>query len=129
MTSALSPSSFSVNLDSIQAETKQLLKRLRDAEKKVSSSLEDIKQQFSGIIAVRFTLKTAALSSFVVFLMFLRCLCRRSCRRVKLWTSVSLTSTAGRVIWLSICVKTRLSSRWMSSSAPSRPSASSSSEP
>uniref|UniRef100_A0A672JWY9 Inverted formin 2 n=1 Tax=Sinocyclocheilus grahami TaxID=75366 RepID=A0A672JWY9_SINGR len=39
--------SFSVNLDSIRAETSHLLKRLRDAEKKVSSSLEDVKQQFS----------------------------------------------------------------------------------
>ncbi|XP_052437050.1 inverted formin-2 isoform X2 [Carassius gibelio] len=39
-----------VNLDSIQTETGLLLKRLRDVEKKVSSSLEDVKQQFSEII-------------------------------------------------------------------------------
>lgn len=44
-----------VNLDSIQAETKHLLKRLRDAEKKVSSSLEDVKQQFSGLIEKNLT--------------------------------------------------------------------------
>ncbi|XP_050989632.1 inverted formin-2 isoform X5 [Labeo rohita] len=44
-----------INLDSIQAETSQLLKRLRDAEKKVSSSVEDVKQQFSGLIEKNLT--------------------------------------------------------------------------
>ncbi|XP_016377846.1 inverted formin-2 [Sinocyclocheilus rhinocerous] len=44
-----------VNLDSIRAETSHLLKRLRDAEKKVSSSLEDVKQQFSGLIEKNLT--------------------------------------------------------------------------
>ncbi|XP_052385849.1 inverted formin-2 isoform X5 [Carassius gibelio] len=44
-----------VNLDSIQAEASHLLKRLRDAEKKVSSSLEDVKQQFSGLIEKNLT--------------------------------------------------------------------------
>ncbi|XP_059377125.1 inverted formin-2-like [Carassius carassius] len=44
-----------VNLESIQAETSQLLKRLRDVEKKVSSSLEDVKQQFSGLIEKNLT--------------------------------------------------------------------------
>ncbi|XP_067310965.1 inverted formin-2 isoform X2 [Pseudorasbora parva] len=39
-----------VNLDSIQAETNNLLKRLKDAEKKVSSSVEDVKEQFLGLI-------------------------------------------------------------------------------
>lgn len=44
--------SFSVNLDSIQAETNNLLKRLKDAEKRVSSSVEDVKEQFLGVIEV-----------------------------------------------------------------------------
>ncbi|XP_059411500.1 inverted formin-2-like isoform X2 [Carassius carassius] len=44
-----------VNLDSIQAEASHLLKRLRDAEKKVSSSLDDVKQQFSGLIEKNLT--------------------------------------------------------------------------
>ncbi|XP_073682835.1 inverted formin-2-like isoform X1 [Garra rufa] len=44
-----------INLDSIQAETSQLLKRLRDAEKKVSSSVEDVKQQFLGLIEKNLT--------------------------------------------------------------------------
>uniref|UniRef100_A0A672K1Q5 Inverted formin 2 n=1 Tax=Sinocyclocheilus grahami TaxID=75366 RepID=A0A672K1Q5_SINGR len=44
-----------VNLDSIRAETSHLLKRLRDAEKKVSSSLEDVKQQFSVLIEKNLT--------------------------------------------------------------------------
>ncbi|XDV43794.1 hypothetical protein PO909_012201 [Leuciscus waleckii] len=39
-----------VNLESIQAETNNLLKRLKDAGKKVSSSVEDIKEQFLGVI-------------------------------------------------------------------------------
>ncbi|XP_043088256.1 inverted formin-2-like [Puntigrus tetrazona] len=39
-----------VNLDSIQAENTLLLKRLRGTQKKVSSSLEDVRQQFSGLI-------------------------------------------------------------------------------
>ncbi|KAK9960277.1 hypothetical protein ABG768_010350, partial [Culter alburnus] len=39
-----------VNLDSIQAETNNLLKRLKDAEKRVSSSVEDVKEQFLGVI-------------------------------------------------------------------------------
>ncbi|KAK2879220.1 hypothetical protein Q8A67_020011 [Cirrhinus molitorella] len=45
-----------INLDSIQAETSQLLKRLRDAEKKVCSSVEDVKQQFSGLIEKNLTM-------------------------------------------------------------------------
>ncbi|XP_016329619.1 inverted formin-2-like isoform X1 [Sinocyclocheilus anshuiensis] len=44
-----------VNLDSIRAETSHLLKRLRDTEKKVSSSVKDIKQQFSGLIEKNLT--------------------------------------------------------------------------
>ncbi|XP_055028909.2 inverted formin-2 isoform X1 [Misgurnus anguillicaudatus] len=39
-----------INLDSIQAETSGLLKRLRDAEKKVSSSVDDVRDQFTGLI-------------------------------------------------------------------------------
>ncbi|XP_051501809.1 inverted formin-2-like isoform X2 [Myxocyprinus asiaticus] len=39
-----------INLESIQSETNALLKRLKDAEKKVSSSVEDVKEQFSGVI-------------------------------------------------------------------------------
>ncbi|XP_056333668.1 inverted formin-2 isoform X2 [Danio aesculapii] len=39
-----------INLDSIQAEIGNLLKRLKDAEKKVSSSVPDIKEQFLGVI-------------------------------------------------------------------------------
>ncbi|XP_052009430.1 inverted formin-2-like isoform X2 [Xyrauchen texanus] len=39
-----------VNLESVQSETNALLKRLKDAEKKVSSSVEDVKEQFSGVI-------------------------------------------------------------------------------
>ncbi|XP_056107563.1 inverted formin-2 isoform X3 [Rhinichthys klamathensis goyatoka] len=39
-----------VNLESIQAETNNLLKRLKDAGKKVSSSVEDVKEQFLGAI-------------------------------------------------------------------------------
>jgi len=48
--------SFSVNLESIQAETNNLLKRLKDAEKKVSSSVEEVKEQFLRVIEVE-TLK------------------------------------------------------------------------
>ncbi|XP_026140994.1 inverted formin-2-like [Carassius auratus] len=44
-----------VNLDSIQTETGLLLKRLRDVEKKVSSSLGDVKHQFSEIIEKNLT--------------------------------------------------------------------------
>ncbi|XP_077052931.1 inverted formin-2-like isoform X4 [Siphateles boraxobius] len=39
-----------VNLESIQAETNNLLKRLKDAGKKVSSSVEDVKEQFLVVI-------------------------------------------------------------------------------
>ncbi|XP_057199363.1 inverted formin-2 isoform X3 [Triplophysa rosa] len=39
-----------INLESSQAEASALLKRLRDAEKKVSSSVEDVREQFSGLI-------------------------------------------------------------------------------
>ncbi|XP_039518877.1 inverted formin-2 isoform X3 [Pimephales promelas] len=39
-----------VNLESIQAETNNLLKRLKDAEKKVSSSVEEVKEQFLRVI-------------------------------------------------------------------------------
>ncbi|XP_052001214.1 inverted formin-2-like [Xyrauchen texanus] len=39
-----------INLESIQSETNALLKRLKDAEKKVSSSAEDVKEQFSGVV-------------------------------------------------------------------------------
>ncbi|XP_073784096.1 inverted formin-2-like [Danio rerio] len=39
-----------INLDSIQAEIGNLLKRLKDAEKKVSLSVPDVKEQFLGVI-------------------------------------------------------------------------------
>ncbi|KAF5890860.1 inverted formin-2 isoform X1, partial [Clarias magur] len=39
-----------INLDSVQAEGNALSKQLKDTEKKVSSSVQDIKDQFSSII-------------------------------------------------------------------------------
>ncbi|MCJ8737055.1 hypothetical protein PDJAM_G00019390 [Pangasius djambal] len=39
-----------INLDCIQGEANALSKRLRDTEKKVSSSVQDVKDQFLGII-------------------------------------------------------------------------------
>ncbi|KAI1895450.1 hypothetical protein AGOR_G00106400 [Albula goreensis] len=40
-----------VNLESIQSEASSLLKRLKDIEKKVSSSVDDIKEQYSAATA------------------------------------------------------------------------------
>lgn len=43
---------FRINLDCIQSEANALSKRLRDAEKKVSSSVQDVKDQFLTVIQV-----------------------------------------------------------------------------
>ncbi|XP_056623894.1 inverted formin-2 isoform X2 [Triplophysa dalaica] len=39
-----------INVESSQADASALLKRLRDAEKKVSSSVEDVREQFLGLL-------------------------------------------------------------------------------
>ena len=51
---SLSP--LRVNMDSIQAETSALVKRLKETSKKVSDSIDDVKQQYNKIIAVSRTL-------------------------------------------------------------------------
>ena len=47
---SLSP--FRVNMDSTQAETSALVKRLKETSKKVSDSIDDVKQQYTKIIEV-----------------------------------------------------------------------------
>lgn len=42
-----------VNLDSMQSETGLLLKQLNDAAKKVSNSVDEVKEQYSKILEVR----------------------------------------------------------------------------
>lgn len=44
--------SFRINLDSIQAEASALLNRLKEASKKVSNSVDDVKQQFTEVFEV-----------------------------------------------------------------------------
>lgn len=44
--------SFRINLDSIQAEASALLNRLKEASKKVSNSVDDVKQQYAEVFEV-----------------------------------------------------------------------------
>lgn len=44
--------SLRVNLDSVQSETSALLKRLNEAAKKVSNSVEDLKEQYAKVLEV-----------------------------------------------------------------------------
>lgn len=42
-----------VNLDSIQSEASALLKRLNETTKKVSNSVEEVKEQYAKVLEVR----------------------------------------------------------------------------
>lgn len=58
-----------INLDCIQAEANALSKRLRDTEKKVSSTVQDVKDQFLSIIKVSEILYTIHSYTFLLFIL------------------------------------------------------------
>lgn len=43
---------LSVNLDSVQSEASALLKRLNETAKKVSSSVDEVKEQYTKVLEV-----------------------------------------------------------------------------
>lgn len=140
-----------VNLESIQSESNTLIKQLKNSEKKVLSSSEDMKEQYLSPIQVQQSRLRPLLEDLLIFtgfyfttkksgvrmclpalcglLLLLWCVFRRACGRVSSCSSCCpWWRTRGRIC-PSTCVKTAAASPSTNSSAPSRPSEDCSSEP
>lgn len=117
-----------LSLEPIQRETNALIERLEMLKRTVSSSSEDLKQQYLPLIQVQVG-SNIGNSATCCFLFFFCGIFRTVCKRVSRSANCCWWWRRRKHNCVCMCVKTAATSPLMNSSAPSEPSEGCSSEP